>query len=54
MRSNPFMKGLELLDRYRPYSRLFLFSKGDEWDSTEAAAPLKDHFTVYLKGKVAG
>ena len=48
------MKGLELLDRYRPYSRLSLLSKGVEWDSTEAAAALKDHFTVYLNGKVAG
>ena len=48
------MKGLELLDRHRPYSRLSLLSKVVEWDSTEPAAPLKDHFTVYLKGKVAG
>ena len=48
------MKGLELLDRYRPYSRRSLLSKGVEWDSTEAAAPLKDHFLPYLKCKAAG
>ena len=48
------MKGLELFNRYEPYARLSLLNNCVAWDSTEAAAPLKDQFPLYLKGKVAG